>query len=72
MPKLDTTQKGNCAEVILSEYLVSTSGLDLLIYMLHYNTNVNQSMKGDDVLLFNQDKIDEKIIEFEHIKKGWQ
>lgn len=40
LPKLHTTQKGNCAEVILSEYLVSTSGLDLLIYRLYYNTNI--------------------------------
>lgn len=62
LPKLDTTQKGNCAEVILAEYLVCTSGLELLIYKLHYNPNVDQSMKGDDVLLLNMDKIDEKII----------
>lgn len=62
LPKTDTTQKGNCAEIILAEYLVCTSGLDLLVYKLHYNPNVDQSMKGDDVLLLKKHKIEQKII----------
>lgn len=62
LPNHDKTQKGNCAEVILAEYLVSSSGLEILVYKLHYNPNVDQSMKGDDVLLLQKDNIEEKIL----------
>jgi len=61
-PKSDITQRGNCAEVILSEYLKSTSLLESLVYRLRYNTNVEQSMKGDDVLLLNILDLKTKII----------
>lgn len=57
LPTADKTKKGNLGEVILTEYLSQVSGLDVLIYKLRYNPNVDQSMKGDDVLLVNENKI---------------
>lgn len=56
-PKTDKTKKGNFGEVILTEYLSQVTGIEVLIFKLHYNPNVDQSMKGDDVLLVNDDKI---------------
>jgi hypothetical protein len=58
----ENTQKGNLAEVVLSEYLQKTTGYDLLIFKLRYNSNHLQSMKGDDLLLFNKKNLREKII----------
>ena len=40
LPTFDKTQKGNGAEVILAEYLVCSTGLDVLVYKLHYNPNI--------------------------------
>lgn len=57
-----TTQKGNLGEIILGEYLTASSGLELLVYKLQYNPNVEQSMKGDDILLFEKDNIQNKVI----------
>lgn len=57
-----TTQKGNLGEIILAEYLKSSSKLELLIYKFRFNTNVEQSMKGDDILLFDKNNIKDKII----------
>lgn len=57
-----TTQKGNLGEIILAEYLKSSSELELLIYKFRFNPNVEQSMKGDDILLFDKDNIKDKII----------
>ena len=57
-----TTQKGNLGEIILSEYLKSSSGLELLIYKFRFNPNVEQSMKGDDILLFDKSNFGNKII----------
>lgn len=56
------TQKGNLGEIILAEYLSASTGLELLVYKLHYNPNVEQSMKGDDILLFEKDDIQSNII----------
>ncbi|MED2688620.1 Hachiman anti-phage system protein HamA [Bacillus toyonensis] len=56
-PKSDKTQKGNLGEIFLSEYLSQTSGVQILVYKLHYNPNIDQSMKGDDVLLVNSNKV---------------
>lgn len=56
-PNADKTKKGNFGEVILTEYLSQVSGIKVLIFKLHYNPNVDQSMKGDDVLLVNKNKI---------------
>lgn len=52
-PETPNTQKGNLAEVVLAEYVVATEGATLPIYRLRYNTNIDQSMKGDDVLAFD-------------------
>lgn len=62
LPDTDKTMKGNATEIVLAEYLQSSSNLELLLYRLRYNPNVNQSMKGDDVLLFNKDNLEEKVI----------
>jgi hypothetical protein len=56
-PNTDKTKKGNLGEVILTEYLSQVSGIKVLIFKLHYNPNVDQSMKGDDVLLVDEKKI---------------
>jgi len=61
-PKNITTQKGNFAEVFLAEYLCTTTEAELPIYRLRYNPNVEQSMKGDDVLLFDMDSDPVRII----------
>ncbi|MDF2923890.1 MAG: hypothetical protein K0R57_2804 [Paenibacillaceae bacterium] len=61
-PQSLTTQKGNFAEVFLAEYLCTTTEAELPIYRLRYNPNVEQSMKGDDVLLFDMDSDPVRII----------
>lgn len=62
LPTVDKTKKGNGTEIILTEYLLETTRLNLLVYRLRYNTNVNQSMKGDDVLLLNKQKLTERVL----------
>lgn len=52
-PHADKTQKGNLAEVFLAEYIVAGSEAELPVYRLRYNPNVEQSMKGDDILAFD-------------------
>jgi hypothetical protein len=54
-PTNPSTRKGNLAEVVLAEYLVASEALSLPVYRLRYNPNVDQSMKGDDVLAFDLD-----------------
>jgi hypothetical protein len=54
-PANPDTQKGNWAEILLAEYLVGSCNANLPVYRLRYNTNVDQSMKGDDVLAFDLD-----------------
>ncbi len=61
-PSTDKTKKGNFAEVILAEYLIVTSNLKLLVYRLRFNSNVDQSMKGDDVILFDVDDLYNRLI----------
>lgn len=61
-PRNTTTQKGNFAEVFLAEYLRSTTEAQIPVYRLRYNPNVEQSMKGDDVLLFDMDSDPVRII----------
>lgn len=61
-PQNSTTQKGNFAEVFLAEYLLSTTNAQIPVYKLRYNPNVEQSMKGDDVLLFDMDSEPVRII----------
>lgn len=57
-----TTQKGNLAEIVLAEYVVAANGLSLPVYRLRYNPNVEQSMKGDDVLAFDLDSNPVRIV----------
>jgi len=54
-PTNESTRKGNLAEIFLAEYIVNSTNLDLPIYKLRYNPNIDQSMKGDDVLAFDLD-----------------
>ena len=61
-PDNDNTRKGNLGEIILCEYLEETTEYKLLVYRLRYNPNVSQSMKGDDILLFNQENLKDTII----------
>lgn len=56
-PKTDKTKKGNLGEIILIEYLSQTAQIPILVYRLRFNPNVDQSMKGDDVLLLNEERI---------------
>lgn len=56
-----TTKKGNLTEIILCEYICSSTQKNLThIYRFRYNPNVDQSMKGDDVLLID-DAYDIKV-----------
>lgn len=50
-----STQKGNWAEILLAEYVAAATAAQLPVYRLRYNPNVDQSMKGDDVLAFDLD-----------------
>lgn len=52
-PTNTKTQKGNWAEIMLAEYVAASSNSQLPVYRLRYNPNVDQSMKGDDVLAFD-------------------
>ena len=61
-PTNPTTRKGNLAEIVLAEYVVAASGAVLPVYRLCYNPNVDQSMKGDDVLAFDLDSNPVRIV----------
>lgn len=61
-PTSPTTQKGNLAEVVLAEYVRASSALTLPVYRLRFNPNVDQSMKGDDVLAFDLDADPVRIV----------
>lgn len=50
-----STQKGNWAEILLAEYVAAACSAQIPVYRLRYNPNVDQSMKGDDVLAFDLD-----------------
>ena len=52
-PTNPSTQKGNLAEVVLAEYIAAANEVSLPVYRLRYNPNVEQAMKGDDVLAFD-------------------
>jgi hypothetical protein len=57
-----STQKGNWAEILLAEYVAASSHAQLPVYRLRYNPNVDQSMKGDDVLAFDLDSNPVRVI----------
>ena len=61
-PTDSNTRKGNLAEIVLAEYIVATADAELPIYRLRYNPNIEQSMKGDDVLAFDLDANPVRII----------
>lgn len=56
------TRKGNLAEVVLAEYLAATTNITIPVYRLRYNPNVDQAMKGDDVLAFDLDSDPVRIV----------
>ncbi len=55
LPTNLSTKKGNWGEIFLAEYLTGSCAAKLPVYRLRYNPNVDQSMKGDDVLAFDLD-----------------
>lgn len=61
-PTADRTQKGNLAEVFLAEYITAVPHMSLPLYRLRYNPNIEQSMKGDDVLVFDFESEPVRII----------
>lgn len=61
-PTNPSTQKGNLAEVVLSEYIAAANEVSLPVYRLRYNPNVEQAMKGDDVLAFDLDSDPVRVI----------
>ena len=61
-PQNLTTQKGNWAEIFLCEYVKSSCQIMLPVYRLRYNPNIDQSMKGDDVLAFDLEADPVRII----------
>jgi len=61
-PRNPNTRKCNFAEIFLAEYLKSTTDTKLPVYRLRYNPNKEESMKGDDVLLFDLDSTPVRII----------
>lgn len=54
IPTSLTTKKGNLTEIILCEYVCKSVQKELThIYRFRYNPNVDQSMKGDDMLMID-------------------
>lgn len=56
IPRAEKTRKGNLAEVFLAEYISASTVTELPIYRLRFNPNIEQSMKGDDILAFDFSK----------------
>lgn len=61
-PRDPNTQKGNWTEIFLCEYVKSSCQAGIPVYRLRYNPNIEQSMKGDDVLAFDLDSHPVRII----------
>lgn len=61
-PTNPSTQKGNLAEIVLAEYVAASTAAAPPVYRLRYNPNVDQSMKGDDVLAFDLDADPVRIV----------
>lgn len=53
LPQSENTQKGNAVEVLMTEYSLAAINKPDLTYAhrFRYNPNVEQSMKGDDMLI---------------------
>ena len=62
LPVEDVTRKGNLGEILLIEYLKESKGYTTFVDKLTYNPNVDQSMKGDDVLMFNQTDLEKEVL----------
>jgi hypothetical protein len=56
------TRRGNFAEILLADYVEASTTLRLPVYRLRHNPNIDQSMKGDDVLAFDLDANPVRII----------
>ncbi|WP_282160851.1 Hachiman antiphage defense system protein HamA [Ulvibacterium marinum] len=62
IPNNEDVRKGNMTEIILCEYVTNTKNKQLLkTFRFRYSTNVDQSMKGDDVLMVDYDEKVENI-----------
>ena len=46
------TRRGNFAEILACEFAREMLGYEIPVYRLHFNPNIEQSMKGDDILGF--------------------
>ena len=56
IPNTDKVRKGNMTEIILSEYIISSTNKPMIkTFRFRYSTNVDQSMKGDDMLMIDYD-----------------
>lgn len=62
LPRNTSTQKGNWAEILLAEYVAASCNAQLPVYRLRYNPNVDQSMKGDDVLAFDLNSVPVRVL----------
>lgn len=62
LPYSDTTRKGNLGEILLCEYIFEITHYIPYVHKLTYNPNVEQSMKGDDVLMFNKTNLQTDLI----------
>ena len=62
IPNTDKVRKGNMTEIILCEYVLSSTNKPLIkTFRFRYSTNVDQSMKGDDILMVDYNKEDNDI-----------
>src|SRR5205823_3692594 len=61
-PTNANTRKGNLAESLLSEYVDATGKAKTLVYRLRHNPNIDQSMKGDDLLAFHFETAPTEIV----------
>lgn len=52
LPTADKVKKGHATEIILTDYVQTTLGKELIkVFKLKYNPNVDQAIKGDDTLM---------------------
>jgi hypothetical protein len=61
-PVSPETRRGNFAEIVLADYVGASTALRVPVYRLRHNPNIDQSMKGDDVLAFDLDANPVRII----------
>lgn len=62
LPVADKVKKGNATEILLTDYVQTTQKKEFIkVFKLRYNPNVDQSIKGDDVLMVDLFEENEKI-----------